>query len=204
MFKETVMSVQREIVMMLIAILFSTVLIGASYVYWQSQNEDKVLAEVKYLQIKNKYSTAHERKQLIEKFGEKFNELIHKGVIGNEKRFSWVDVVESSVRNHQISYVKYKIDKQEVLMDKSLSSKYPGIDILVSKMNLNMQLLHEGDLFALMSELEYRAQGLFDIGECTIKRNKISSSAALEASGTDRNFKADCLLNWYTFRPKGA
>lgn len=204
MLKEIILSLQKEMVLMLMAVMLSIILIGSSYLYWQSVSEEKRSVESAYLLISNKYETARERKRLIDQFDERFAELTKVGIIGMEQRLSWITVIDSEVRRNKVSYVKYKINKQEVVQDKALITKYPGIDIFVSKMDLNMQLLHEGDLFRLMNALENKAKGLFDITSCKITRNTQSGSLLIEHSGTDKNFKADCVLNWYTFRAKGA
>lgn len=204
MFKEMIMSLQKEIVLVLMSVLVAIVLIGGSYLYWQSLSEEKDRSEIGFRNITNKYNSARDRKRIIDDFENKFSELLQKGIIGNEKRLSWIETIESVVRNNQLSFIKYKINKQEMLNDKQLSAQFPGIDIYVSTMSLNMQLLHEGDLFALMSALNKKADGLFEVSECKIRRNRQSNQGPIEESGTDQNFNADCILNWYTFRAKGA
>jgi len=115
---------------------------------------------------------------------------------------NWIDLIDNTSRNEGIPYVKYKISQQEKVADKQLASKYSGIDVYQSKMQLDMRMLHEGDLYALIKVLDDHAKGLFDIHSCEIRRSKSHSPYVIN-TGTNRNFFSTCLLNWYTMKPKG-
>ena len=68
-------------------------------------------------------------------------------------------------------------------------------------MTLNMQLLHEGDLYTIINTLDKKAKGLFDVQSCKITKNLSSISALLEKD-SDKNFATVCVLNWYTMQKK--
>jgi len=65
-----------------------------------------------------------------------------------------------------------------------------------SVMNLNMQLLHEGDLFRLFEILDEKAKGAYNIENCTITS---TSTRILEAPGS-ANLSARCELIWHSIK----
>jgi hypothetical protein len=93
--------------------------------------------------------------------------------------------------------VKYSISTQLALDERNLKADYRGIDVFKSLMTLDIKMAHEGDLFALLNDLE-KADGLFAVDRCDIE--KISKAAV----DTENAMKAYCELGWYTFRGQRA
>jgi len=80
-----------------------------------------------------------------------------------------------------------------VLKEKNIKSEYRGIDVFKSVMTLDIKMAHEGDLFALLNDLE-KADGLFAVDRCDIEK------ASRKTVDTENIMKAYCELGWYTFR----
>ena len=195
-------AIQSEIARFLLAVLFAVIFSGGSYYYYQSFNEERQIAENNLDKIKKKYAQAVESKKTVEEFKKRYEKLKSLEITDKENRLNWIDLIENTSRSEGIPYVKYKISQQEKSTDKKLSSKYSGIDVYQSKMQLEMHLLHEGDLYTLIRALDKQAKGLFDIHSCEIRRNKENKPSAIN-TGTNRNFMSMCILNWYTMKPKG-
>ena len=195
-------AIQGDIVRFLLAVIFSVLCVGGSYYYYQSINEERNIAENNLNSIKIKYAKADESKKTVEEFKKRYEKLKSIEITGIENRLNWIDLIDNTSRNEGIPYVKYKISQQEKVADKQLASKYSGIDVYQSKMQLDMRMLHEGDLYALIKVLDDHAKGLFDIHSCEIRRSKSDSPSVIN-TGTNRNFFSTCLLNWYTMKPKG-
>ena len=195
-------AIQSEIARFLLAVLFAVIFSGGSYYYYQSFNEERQIAENNLDKIKKKYAQAVESKKTVEEFKKRYEKLKSLEITDKENRLNWIDLIENTSRREGIPYVKYKISQQEKSTDKKLLSKYSGIDVYQSKMQLEMHLLHEGDLYTLIRALDKQAKGLFDIHSCEIRRNKENSPSAIN-TGTNRNFMSMCILNWYTMKPKG-
>ena len=64
-------------------------------------------------------------------------------------------------------------------------------------MTLNMQLLHEGDLFALLDLLDEQAKGLYSVSGCELTRNFVELTDNPGAG----NVTATCLLEWFSIKP---
>lgn len=195
-------AIQQDVARFLMALLFAVLCSGGSYYYNQSINEEKAIAENNLNKIKKKYAKAVASKKTVEEFKKRYEKLKSLEITDIENRLNWIDLIENTSRNEGIPYVKYKISQQEKVVDKKLSAIYSGIEVYQSKMQLEMHMLHEGDLYTLIKVLDEHAKGLFDIHSCEIKRTKVDSPSAVN-TGTNRNFFSTCLLNWYTMKPKG-
>ncbi|MBT8420715.1 MAG: hypothetical protein KJO08_07650 [Gammaproteobacteria bacterium] len=66
--------------------------------------------------------------------------------------------------------------------------------IHASEMQLTMGLLHEGDLFSLLAELDRHAVGGYSVEYCRLRRVGREPSR----NPTKANLNADCVLRWYS------
>ena len=194
-------NMQKELTIFLLCIVISTTIIVISHSVLQSSIENKTAENNALISIKQRYYTAIERRGLLETFETRFTALQKSKIAGEEDRLSWVDSLSNIAKNNKISYLKYKIDKQEKISSNTLSSSYPDIDVFKSTMTLNMQLLHEGDLYTILNKLDKTAKGLFDVQSCTIAKN-LSNNIPLLEKESDKNFASVCVLNWYTMQKK--
>jgi len=194
-------NLQKELATFLICIAIATVMIVISNSWWQTSLNDKQLAEADLNEARERYFTAINQKKLLKLFEDKYIHLQKMGIVGDEKRLNWVDSIEKITAENKIPYLKYKIDKRQRFNSTELNQNYPQVALFKSTMTLQMQLLHEGDLYTIINALDKRALGLFDIKSCSITRNPTQAKSLLE-SATDKNFAANCQLNWYTMQKK--
>ena len=194
-------SMKKELTVFLLSIIIAISIIVISHTVLETALDNKKTQETFLENTKQRYYTAIQRRQILEKFEESFITLENSGIAGNEDRLNWVDAISAIALNHKIPNLKYTIDKQIKIKSNNLSSRYPDIDIFKSTMNLNMQLLHEGDLFTILNNLDIYAKGLFDVQNCSIARNT-AQNKSLPDKDTDENFSAVCVLNWYTMKKK--
>ncbi|MCW9047270.1 MAG: hypothetical protein OQK46_04255 [Gammaproteobacteria bacterium] len=192
-------NLQKELAFFMISIALATLFFVISQSWWQTSYNNKNNAVADLNEAKQRYYTAISQKQLLEKFEEKYKQLQSDGIVGDEQRLNWVDTIENITTLNKIPYLKYKIDKRETVNSNQISQLYPGIQLLKSTMTLEMQLLHEGDLYTVINSLHEKAKGLFDIKSCAIIRN-MTQIESLVDSETDKNFSAKCELNWYTMQ----
>jgi len=192
-------NLQKEIAIFLISIVVATILFVVSNSWWHTSYNNKVMASDNLAEAKERYYSAINQKQLLKKFEAQYKKLISSGIVGDEDRLNWVDTIEKITANNKIPYLKYKIDKRQQLNSNEINQKYPGIQLLKSTMSLDMQLLHEGDLYTIINSLHKNAKGLFDIKSCAIVRNTTQVESLVD-SQTDKNFSAKCELNWYTMK----
>jgi len=197
----TLKTLQKEFSVLLLCIAISVIFIIFTHSLSQSAYEEKQMAVSNLKHARDNYYTAINQKLLLDQFESDFKQLQKEGVFGEENRLNWVDSIEKITKQHAIPYLKYKIDQRLPADTNLLSQPYPDIELYKSVMSLQIQLLHEGDLFTVLDELTLQAKGLFDTERCKISRIQ-SSHASVVDSPTDKNFNAECILNWYTLNKK--
>ncbi len=194
-------NLQKPVVILLLSILICSAIFITFYSLRESHLETMQSTRSSLQSAKARYNSALEQKRVYESYESRFNTLVKNGVFSDENRLNWIDAIETASKRYQIPYLKYKIEKQSTLKSNALSASFPGIDVFKSAMSLEMQLLHEGDLYRFIHGLEASAKGLFDIETCTITRNILLDKTILE-SRDGKNFTALCTLNWYTIGKK--
>ena len=192
-------NLQKELSTFFICIAIASVMIVVSNSWWQTSYNNKQLAEADLNEARERYFTAINQKKILKLFEDKYIHLQKSGIVGDENRLNWVDTIEKITAENKIPYLKYKINKRQLVDSNELKQNYPQVALFKSIMTLQMQLLHEGDLYTIINSLDKKALGLFDIKSCSITRNTTQTESLLE-SVTDKNFSAKCELNWYTLQ----
>lgn len=198
---DSLKNLQKELSIFLLSIVIAVIVLIVSQGLWQASNQSKQTAIQQLEDAKLKYYTSLNQKLLLEKFEQQYLQLKQAGITSKEKRLNWINALENISTQFNIPYLKYRIEKRSKVKMPLLQKKYPGIDLYHSKMTLNMQLLHEGDLYTIINNLRQKSQGLFTVQQCDIKRN-LNIQPKLINSKTDKNFSASCLLTWYTMQKK--
>jgi len=168
MYKDILFSSRRHFISLILIILIMMVLQALSHQYW---NGRMLLKQQAYDSLENavaKYKLAKFNTELLKQYKSKYISLKQKGLIEKDDRLSWVNAMEGAVNKNLITSVQYKISKQVKYNESGLSRVYPDIDIFKSEMIIDMELLHEGDLYAFFNELKANAKGIFEIKKCMI------------------------------------
>jgi len=121
-----------------------------------------------------------------------FNALKARGVIGEEQRLEWVELLKEIRERHRLIELRYEIAPQQ-----SLEKTPTGTLILyASTMKLQLSLLHEEDLTRLLDDLRRQARALVQIRRCDVSR--------IPRSGGENTLQgllqAECLIDWITLR----
>nr|VFJ92141.1 MAG: hypothetical protein BECKLFY1418A_GA0070994_10216 [Candidatus Kentron sp. LFY] len=146
-----------------------------------------------------RYQRLGEEKAMIDAYSPRFQDLVRDGLIGKERRLTWLDTLRSAARRIGLPELRYTISSR-----KPHAPNFPVHDgpyrIQVTDMQLTMGLLHEGDLFSLLTELDRHAVGTYHVVYCGLRRARRSLAFPnVLAPGIDRaNLHAQCTLRWYT------
>ena len=129
-----------------------------------------------------------DEKNTIVQYVDKYRELEKSGFAGEEQRINWLDALRNANTKAELFGVNYQIGVQH---------PYPYASTLQETiMELDMRLLHEGDLVRFLDALRAQQVGLFHVKECTLLRT--------DRTDTLRNqpyLSANCDLVWITARP---
>ena len=189
--------------MMMAVILVSTALSALAYWYRDNELSNKQQAKKEHQGIIAKYELAKQNSEILKQYKVEYNQLRSRGLIDAEDRLSWVNGIERVVNKNLISSVQYKIDKQEKYTESSFARVFPDIDVFKSEMTIDMDLLHEGDLYVFFNDLKNNVKGFFEIKSCDLTAQAKTLESVLD-SVSDSNLKAKCHVNWYSIKSRRA
>jgi len=145
--------------------------------------------------ISSKYLAIDEEERLIKEYYPRFIMLYNRGILGPERRLNWVETLKESGDKIQLPELRYIINSQtEYESDFAINSG--GFRIFSSNMNLEVDLLHEGDLARLLDDLDTHALGLYKLSRCKLKRQSEEVKEDLQKP----NIRADCELIWFNIK----
>jgi len=167
--------------------------VSYSYIYLDNVYQQQQSANRSMQTWRSKINSSVADNKVIDQFEKNFIKLVKQGVVGKEERLSWFETIQNTADRRGMPSVKYSISSQKLLKEDNIRQEFPGINVYKSSMTLEVKMGHEGDLFALLNDLE-KAKGLFSVDKCTIEKTN------LRKSQSTNNMKAHCELGWYTFR----
>lgn len=122
-----------------------------------------------------------------------YGRLRERGVIGDEQRLEWVELLRDIRENRRLLDLQYEFAPQQT-MEKGADGNY---DFKSSLMRMQLPLLHENDLLDLIGDLRGRAKAYIRVRSCKVAR--IPRGAGSEAGVATLN--ADCEIEWITIQP---
>lgn len=139
-------------------------------------------ADAKLKQVSNEESDV-KHKSLI------FKQLQERGVIGEEQRLEWIELLKDIREKRRLLDLEYEIAPQRLLEGHGAND----FSFYASAMKLRIKLLHEGDLERLLNDLRSQAKALIMIRSCAVSRLPAMSDE-------HANLLADCEIDWVTLR----
>ena len=135
---------------------------------------------------------------LLEQYRSQYGEYKASGLVGVERRLSWVESLQSTNDVLQLPTISYNLLPQGNFERPGFKVK-SGVNIKGSVMELRMGLLHEEDLFALIEGLRQSIKNIFTVESCSISRGSaVSSSLGTKTA----NLSSNCRLRWVTIDVK--
>lgn len=122
-----------------------------------------------------------------------FAKLQKQGVIGDEQRLEWVELLKEIRDQRRLLDLLYEIAPQHRMGEVTGD----GFSFYSSTMKLQLKLLHEDDLTRFLEDLSQRARALVQVKSCTISRLLPSTGQSAAASA---QLLANCQIDWVTLR----
>jgi hypothetical protein len=188
----------KPLTIFFVGLIIATLMIVVG-TYYQNIQRDQYEQSLSTLRTTHqKYSTIINDIDLLEKYRGQHAGYIASGLVGVERRLSWVESLEKTNEVLQLPTIHYNLLPQEAFERPGFKIK-PGVDVKGSIMELKMGLLHEVDLLRLIEGLKLSTKNMFTVESCSIKRMRLVSSA-LDLKGA--NFSSNCRLRWVTIDAK--
>lgn len=178
-----------------LAAAVAMILAGAALVWWADQQSvsaarQKLAADSQRNEYEGKLRQVRAEETDVRKKAEMFNTLRSRGVIGEEQRLDWVELIKEIRESRKLLDVQYEIAPQKPIENAAVT----GYSFRSSRMQLRMKLLHEGDLLNFINDLRAQAKAYVRVRSCKLAR--IPASATGNAL-----LSAECELDWITILP---
>ena len=125
-----------------------------------------------------------------------FEQMRRSGMMGEQNRIDWIESIARIKNSRKLFEIRYNIEAQRSL-------DYPGVvatgaaDFVVSRMRLNMLLLHEGDLLNFLADLQAAGKGHVSVRRCTVTRIERGASSA---TALQPRLRAECQVDLVSVR----
>lgn len=181
------------LLMFAICVLASIAMVTASHRFRENKEREYLANHARFRHASDQYLAVDEEERIIEEFYPAFVRLHRDGLLGRERRLSWLEALRAAGDAIDVPELTYKIEAQ-----RQATPEFPlplgDYRLDVSPMTLTLGLLHEGDLLQILAALDRDAHGQFTVRACELKR----ANDTLTLDPTESNITADCTLEWLT------
>lgn len=182
--------------------VFLLVLITGAGALWSANHRlsqldrDKKLAENRLNEVVARLTQVTTERENITRFSPQYQNLLARGIVGEERRLDWVEGIERIREQQQIFSMRYTISPQKNF-SAAPNLTAQNFELKASDMALELNLLHEGKLLGFLDDLRRESVGFYLVDHCKVER----IAPAVEMRYAPQ-LKAECLLNWLTLQEK--
>ena len=146
-------------------------------------------------EVQSRVASANEEEREIKANLQQYQTLVARGVVGEEKRLDWVDILTAIKNERRLFNISYSIEPQKDLDYPGLAPA-AGVKFVFSHVKIEMQLLHEEDLLNFIDDLARRSKPYLSVRSCNIRRSdRVGGGATLAP-----RLQADCVFDLITIR----
>jgi hypothetical protein len=135
-----------------------------------------------------------ERLEARKQFEVRFARLYERGVVGDEQRLRWAQTLRDGATDLALPYLRYTAAPQKAFAAPYLQDE-SAAPVLMTSMQVEAGLVHEGDLLRLFDRLRDDAPGLMSVAGCTLER--VTGAAPLADKA---NIASACQLHWFSIQ----
>ena len=187
--------VRNALIILVVSIAIAALMIWFSYYFRGEMFTEYTKHKMEFQSISQRYLAVDQEEKNIRDFYPSYSALHDLGIIGREHRLNWIETLRNSGQEIQIPSVAYQISSQSEY-DNHFPVTQGSFKIYVSSMDLNLQLLHEGDLVNLMQKLNDNANGMYSIRSCELDRK----NEVIKRTTNTSNISAKCELEWFNIK----
>jgi hypothetical protein len=187
------------LILLVICVAISAGLMSTSHGFWKKQDRVHKAARSAMLGARTQYQNIDEEEKIIKAYFPLYRALETQGIIGKERRLDWIDNLRRAAQRVELPALSYVIDSQQRFTP-DVPLQLGSYQIYSSSMKLDLGLLHEGDLPALLNDLDRNAGGLYTVADCDLRRTQPAFVKKPDAV----NLTAACGLHWLTIKQPGA
>lgn len=160
-----------------------------------------LLAKSSLQQQQNNNLEAAQSTALLEQYLKPYRTLQRQGVIAQPARLQWLETLQASVNQNLIPTVSFTLSPTAPASATHTMYLHETLAVKVTPLRVDYTLLHEGDLYRLLRDMQSQSKGLFSAENCEIKRSEEQAEdtpTVNQASASQDVFKGYCELLWYS------
>ena len=145
--------------------------------------------------IQQDYNDLVLRRRLVDRYHARYAEYHDLGFVGQESRLDWIETLRQTTDSLTLPRLSYAIAPQlDVIAPVQSFNAGENIAVNVSRLELDMALLHEIDLLEFIDELQHEAPGLIRVPGCSM----LWEHDGFEALSTGANIRALCSVEIFS------
>jgi len=185
---------KNSLIFLAVAVMLSLAFIFGGLQFEQSKFDEYSKTRSSLERTHVKYKKLVDDLDLLQLYRESYKGYKQNGLIGAERRLTWIETLEAVNDDLKLPKLTYALAPQEEFKRPKFTHD-KKILVNSTPMLMNIDLLHEEDLFKVFNGIQERIDNLFTIDQCTLSR-KQSSGALLNTRSA--NLNSNCLMRWIT------
>ena len=161
--------VRRHTLIPALSALAATAVLGAAIWIQARQSDVHAQLNAAHLVAQEDYDSLILQRRIVDRYHRRYEQFGALGFVGMESRLDWIEALRESSKQLTLPRVSYMIQPQLKAIA-PVESLLAGDDITihVSKLELEMSLVHELDLLRFIDELQGNAPGLIKVDACVL------------------------------------
>ena len=184
---------QYSLLAMALMFAIGVISVVVAYQATKTASIDRVATQTDRNDARSKLQRVRGEESEIKQKSALFNQLQARGMVGEEQRLEWVELIREIRDKRRLIDLQYEFAPQ-----RSLDNSAPGngYAFYASTMKVQLKLLHEEDLTRFVDDLRRQAKALIQVKSCNVSRlprNETEGSVVAQ-------LQADCLIDWLTLQ----
>ncbi len=191
------------IVFLLTLLLGGAIIIGSEDFLLQAHANQRT-AQQQLNAARSQLADAREDRENMQTYMVEYSALLNRNITHSNQRLDWIEGLEKIRQQHHVSDFKYAIaPQQDFTPIPSLESG--NFALKLSKMTLDFDLLHEGQLINFFNALHSQVKGRFILEQCTLERTGATAVNNVTVNPTlTTQLKAHCIGGWLALQNRNA
>ena len=179
-----------------LSLLASSAILYNSGDYAEKAQNELHAAQTLLNDARNRLATAYQDQENMEIYSNEYGSLIKNKVIGDDQRLDWMEGLAKIRQQNLVTEFSYTIAPQKIYTPQAPVSA-GNFDIHYSEMELQFDLLHEGQLSNFFAALSSQIKGWYQLEGCKLQRAASAEGAGATAT---THVKAKCNGGWITLK----
>lgn len=186
----------------LIGFLVLIVLVGLSAGLWQMLNDEQQrLQQIEQTKLKelnslrSQVNFLQQQVRLYQQYGAKYKDLVRKGIVKQQDRVFWADSMMQMQKTLVMPEFTFQFTPEQILDSKRFDSiKIDKGMFYFSRLNLKMNLQHDGDLLKLLDAINERVSPFYLVDHCSYSMKDKSEIIEARFDPKSGNIQTECSL----------